>query len=67
MEQVFTVIYRVWSVDANYTSGFIFTTSLPPTVLAGSLASIRVLRSDEGRSVLAVLMVGVICILNLDN
>ena len=30
-------------------AGFIFTTSLPPTVLAGSLASIRLLRSQEGR------------------
>ena len=29
--------------------GFIFTTSLPPTVLAGSLASVRILRSGEGR------------------
>ncbi|XP_059090299.1 5-aminolevulinate synthase, erythroid-specific, mitochondrial-like isoform X1 [Tigriopus californicus] len=34
----------------SYGSGFIFTTSLPPTVLRGSLASIQVLRSDEGRS-----------------
>lgn len=33
----------------SYASGFIFTTSLPPTTLCGSLASIRVLRSDEGR------------------
>ena len=33
----------------NVSSGFIFTTSLPPTVLAGSLASIRLLRSAEGR------------------
>ena len=34
-------------------SGFIFTTSLPPTVLAGSLASVRILRSDEGRQLRA--------------
>ena len=34
-------------------SGFIFTTSLPPTVLAGSLASIRILRSEEGRQLRA--------------
>jgi len=33
----------------SFAAGFIFTTSLPPTVLAGSLATIRVLRSDEGR------------------
>ncbi|XP_033744360.1 5-aminolevulinate synthase, erythroid-specific, mitochondrial-like [Pecten maximus] len=33
----------------SYASGFIFTTSLPPTTLAGSLASVKILRSDEGR------------------
>jgi 5-aminolevulinate synthase len=33
----------------SYAAGFIFTTSLPPTVLYGTLASVRVLRSDEGR------------------
>ena len=33
--------------------GFIFTTSLPPTVLAGSLASVRVLRGEEGRQLRA--------------
>lgn len=33
----------------SYAAGFIFTTSLPPTVLYGCLASIRVLRGDEGR------------------
>ncbi len=33
----------------SYGAGFIFTTSLPPTVLRGALASVRVLRSDEGR------------------
>ncbi|XP_052279099.1 5-aminolevulinate synthase, erythroid-specific, mitochondrial-like isoform X1 [Dreissena polymorpha] len=33
----------------SYAAGFIFTTSLPPTTLAGAVASIRVLRSDEGR------------------
>ena len=29
-------------------AGFIYTTSLPPAVLAGSLAAIRILRSEEG-------------------
>lgn len=33
----------------SYAAGFIFTTSLPPTVLAGAIASIAILRSDEGR------------------
>lgn len=33
----------------SYAAGFIFTTSLPITVLKGALASIRVLKSDEGR------------------
>lgn len=37
-------------IDAirSYASGFIFTTSLPPTVLAGARASLAVLRSPEG-------------------
>lgn len=33
----------------SYASGFIFTTSLPPTVLSGALETIRILRTDEGR------------------
>ncbi|GAB1608592.1 5-aminolevulinate synthase, nonspecific, mitochondrial-like isoform X1 [Argonauta hians] len=33
----------------SYASGFIFTTSLPPTILAGATAAIRILKSDEGR------------------
>ncbi|GAB6021620.1 5-aminolevulinate synthase, nonspecific, mitochondrial [Chamberlinius hualienensis] len=33
----------------SYAAGFIFTTSLPPTVLSGALTAIRILRSDEGR------------------
>ncbi|KAJ8679501.1 hypothetical protein QAD02_015288 [Eretmocerus hayati] len=37
----------------SYAAGFIFTTSLPPTVLYGALASINVLASDEGRSLRA--------------
>jgi 5-aminolevulinate synthase len=36
-------------VVRSYGAGFIFTTSLPPTVLSGATASIRVLRSEEGR------------------
>ena len=37
----------------SYGSGFIFTTSLPPTVLSGSIASIRILKSNEGRQLRA--------------
>nr|AAD20807.1 5-aminolevulinate synthase [Glycera dibranchiata] len=33
----------------SYASGFIFTTSLPPTVLYGARRSIQVLKGDEGR------------------
>nr|CAH7742387.1 unnamed protein product [Callosobruchus chinensis] len=33
----------------SYAAGFIFTTSLPPTVLAGACKSIEILASDEGR------------------
>jgi len=36
-------------VVRSYGAGFIFTTSLPPTVLSGATASIRILRSEEGR------------------
>ncbi|CAM4810822.1 unnamed protein product [Rotaria magnacalcarata] len=34
----------------SYGSGFIFTTSMPPTVLASSLAAIEISMSDEGRA-----------------
>ncbi|XP_021939415.1 5-aminolevulinate synthase, erythroid-specific, mitochondrial isoform X4 [Zootermopsis nevadensis] len=34
----------------SYAAGFIFTTSLPPTVLAGALKAIQILRSKEGQS-----------------
>jgi len=37
----------------SYAAGFIFTTSLPPTVLSGALASVQILRSDEGRDLRA--------------
>ena len=42
-------------VDAmrSYGSGFIFTTSLPPSVAAGALAAIEVAQSDEGRELRA--------------
>jgi len=33
----------------SYAAGFIFTTSLPPTVLRGALEAIQILASDEGR------------------
>lgn len=33
----------------SYAAGFIFTTSLPPTVLAGAREAVSVLRSEEGR------------------
>uniref|UniRef100_A0A8C4QHZ2 5-aminolevulinate synthase n=2 Tax=Eptatretus burgeri TaxID=7764 RepID=A0A8C4QHZ2_EPTBU len=34
----------------SYAAGFIFTTSLPPMVLAGATESVRVLKSAEGRA-----------------
>lgn len=33
----------------SYAAGFIFTTSLPPTVLAGAREAVRILASEEGR------------------
>ncbi|XP_055642485.1 5-aminolevulinate synthase, erythroid-specific, mitochondrial isoform X1 [Toxorhynchites rutilus septentrionalis] len=33
----------------SYAAGFIFTTSLPPTVLCGALKAVNILASDEGR------------------
>jgi hypothetical protein len=40
-----SILRRVLYGTRSYGAGFIFTTSLPPTVLSGCLASIRVLRS----------------------
>nr|CAI5833521.1 unnamed protein product [Callosobruchus analis] len=37
----------------SYAAGFIFTTSLPPTVLAGAYKSIQILASEEGRQLRA--------------
>lgn len=37
----------------SYAAGFIFTTSLPPTVLYGALTSVDILASNEGRSLRA--------------
>lgn len=37
----------------SYGSGFIFTTSLPPTVLCGAMASVDVLATEEGRELRA--------------
>lgn len=33
----------------SYAAGFIFTTSLPPMLLAGAKESVRILKSEEGR------------------
>ncbi|CAH2312654.1 5-aminolevulinate synthase, nonspecific, mitochondrial [Pelobates cultripes] len=33
----------------SYAAGFIFTTSLPPMLLAGAMASVKVLKSEEGQ------------------
>ncbi|MEE6502623.1 hypothetical protein FKM82_004579 [Ascaphus truei] len=34
----------------SYAAGFIFTTSLPPMLLSGAIASVKVLKSEEGRA-----------------
>jgi hypothetical protein len=44
---------RVPAKVRSFGAGFIFTTSLPPTVLSGAIASIRILRSEEGRALRA--------------
>ncbi|XP_011494944.1 PREDICTED: 5-aminolevulinate synthase, erythroid-specific, mitochondrial [Ceratosolen solmsi marchali] len=38
----------------SYAAGFIFTTSLPPTVLYGALASVQILASNEGRTLRSI-------------
>ncbi|CAO1412861.1 unnamed protein product [Diamesa serratosioi] len=37
----------------SYAAGFIFTTSLPPTVLAGAMKAVEILASEEGRELRA--------------
>lgn len=44
---------RLVDTIRSYGSGFIFTTSLPPSVVAGALAAVEISRSDEGRSLRA--------------
>ncbi|XP_054265249.1 5-aminolevulinate synthase, non-specific, mitochondrial-like [Macrosteles quadrilineatus] len=41
---------RLVDMVRSYAAGFIFTTSLPPTVVAGAMAAISVIRGPEGRS-----------------
>lgn len=41
-------------VIRSYGAGFIFTTSLPPTVLAGAHKAVEILASDEGRALRAL-------------
>jgi len=38
----------------SYAAGFIFTTSLPPTVLSGALTAVKILKSEEGRKLRTV-------------
>ncbi|XP_003694972.1 5-aminolevulinate synthase, erythroid-specific, mitochondrial [Apis florea] len=40
---------KLIDIIRSYAAGFIFTTSLPPTVLYGALTAIEILASDEGR------------------
>lgn len=41
---------RLVDMVRSYAAGFIFTTSLPPTVVEGARAAISVLQGDEGRA-----------------
>jgi 7-keto-8-aminopelargonate synthetase-like enzyme len=41
---------RLVDMIRSYAAGFIFTTSLPPTVLAGALKAVQILRSNEGQA-----------------
>jgi len=45
---------KLVDVIRSYGAGFIFTTSLPPTVLAGALKAVQILASDEGRALRAL-------------
>ncbi|XP_037946201.1 5-aminolevulinate synthase, erythroid-specific, mitochondrial [Teleopsis dalmanni] len=38
----------------SYAAGFIFTTSLPPTVVRGAMESVKILASEEGRNLRAL-------------
>ncbi|XP_076177836.1 5-aminolevulinate synthase isoform X2 [Ptiloglossa arizonensis] len=40
---------KLIDIIRSYAAGFIFTTSLPPTVLYGALTAVEILASDEGR------------------
>jgi len=40
---------QIIDVIRSYAAGFIFTTSLPPTVVCGALESVRILKGEEGR------------------
>lgn len=40
---------RLIDTIRSYASGFIFTTSLPPTVACGAAESVRILKGEEGR------------------
>lgn len=45
---------RLVDVVRSYAAGFIFTTSLPPTVASGARESVRILKGDEGRRLRAM-------------
>lgn len=45
--------WKLIDMIRSYAAGFIFTTSLPPTVLYGALTAIEILASDEGRALRA--------------
>ncbi|CRL02464.1 CLUMA_CG015293, isoform B [Clunio marinus] len=45
---------RLIDMVRSYAAGFIFTTSLPPTVLAGAFKAVEILASEEGRALRAL-------------